>query len=103
MAFTGRRNQLFEKLFLGKSIEILRVAKAIAPGFQTADRFLEGLFIGFPDAHHFADRTHLCTQLILDSLELFKGPARKFDHHIVAVRHVFIQRAVLAAGNILQG
>ena len=45
---------------------------------------------------------HLCSELIFHTFELLECPARKLDHHIVAVRNVFVQCSVFAARNIFQ-
>ena len=78
------------------------MAKTIAACLQTADSFLESLFVGLTNTHNFTDGAHLGAQLILHAFELFKGPAGEFDNHIIAVRYIFVQSSVLAAGNILQ-
>ena len=77
------------------------MSQTVTPCFQGTDRLLKSFLIGLADTHNLTHGTHLSPQLILYALELFKGPACKFDHHIIAVRHIFIQSTVLAAGNLL--
>ena len=101
MAFAGRGNQHVEKLFFRVRIEILRMAQTKTSRLQAADRLLEGFLIGFADTHNLADGAHLGSQLVLHAFKLFKCPAGKFDNHIIAVRHVLIQGAVLSARNVL--
>ena len=78
------------------------MAKTVAACLKTADRFLESFLVGLTDTHHFTDGAHLGAQLILHAFEFFKSPAGEFDDHIIAIRHIFIQSSVLAAGNIFQ-
>ena len=103
MTFTGGRNQHGEELFLCFAVKILRMAQAVAAGFQAADGFLEGFLVVLADAHDFAYRTHLRTQLVFHAFEFFKGPAGELDYHIVSVRHIFVQSPVFSAGDVLQG
>ncbi len=77
------------------------MSQTIASCLQAANRFLERFFIRFSNAHHLAYSAHLGSQLVLYAFEFFKSPAGKFDYHIIAVRHILVQRAVFAAGNIL--
>jgi hypothetical protein len=90
-----------EELILAQVMEVFDKAKAIAVFLQRADGFLESFFIILTNAHDFADGAHLCAEVVIDALELFKGPASKFDDDIIAVRNVFVQCAVLAAGKVL--
>ena len=101
VAFAGRRDQHLEQLFPAFGMKIFGKAQTVASGLQAADGLLEGFFIGLADAHHFTHGTHLGAQLVLHALEFFKGPAGKLDDHIISVRHIFVQSAVFAAGNIL--
>ena len=100
MPFARWCDQKLKEFLLRHRIEIFRVAQTVATGFQAADGFLERLFIGFANAHHFPDRAHLGTEFILYAFELFKRPASEFDHDIIAVWYVFVECAVLAARNI---
>ncbi len=102
LTVAGGSDQKLQQLFLGLFVIILRIAQPITAIFQAADSLLEGFFIGLANAHDFAHSPHLGPQLILDALEFFKGPASEFDDDIIAVRHVFIQRSVFAAGDIVQ-
>ena len=102
MAVAAGGNQKPHQFFLGHMVIVLCVAQPIASCFQTADRFLEGLLIGLSNAHNFAYGSHLCSQFIFNTFKLFKGPACKFNHNIIAVRHIFIQCSILTAGNFLQ-
>ena len=102
MTLTARCLQPFQQFFLGKLIEILCKSQTVTSDFQAADGFLEGFFIVLADAHDFAHGTHLCAQLVFHTFELFECPAGKLDYHIVAVRHILIQCAILSAGNISQ-
>ena len=79
------------------------MTKTTAADFQTADSFLESFFICFTDAHHFADSAHLRSQFIFYPFKLLKCPAGKFNHYIIAVRHVFIQSTIFSTWNIFQG
>ena len=103
VAFAGRGIQLAEKVFLGHRLELLHMAESEASLLQGTDGLLEGFFIVLADAHDFADGTHLGSQMVLDALELLKGPAGELHDHIVAVRHILVQGAVLAAGKVCQG
>ena len=103
MPFTGRVCQHGEQLLFGFGTELLQVAKSIPAGFQAADRLLKSLFIGFADAHDFTHGTHLCAEFVLHTLKFLEGPAGKLDNHIIPVRHIFIQGAVFAAGDVFQG
>ncbi len=100
MALTGRRIQPSEQFFFRQRVKILRVPQTVTSRLQRTDRLLERLLIRFADAHNLAHGAHLCAQLVLHALELLKSPACKLDHHIVAVRHIFIQSPVLTAGNV---
>ena len=102
ISLAGRRNELLQKLFFCHGIKILRMAETVLSDLQTADGFLERLFEVLSNAHNFAHGTHLGSQLILHAFELLKRPAGELDHHIVAVRHIFIKSSVLAARDILQ-
>ena len=86
-----------QQFFLRLFVVILRKAKAVAAGLQTADCFLEGFLVGFSDAHDLANRAHLCAELVFHAFEFLEGPAREFDYDIVAVRHILVKRAVFAA------
>ena len=96
-------DQLLQQFLLGQFVKALHVSQTVTPFLQRTHRLLEGFFIVLADAHNLADRTHLCAQLVFDALELFKCPACKLHYHIVAARNVFIQCAVLAAGDLGQG
>ena len=52
-------------------------------GFQRADRLLQRLFEGPPDAHGLADRLHLGGKGAVRSREFFEGETRYLGHHIV--------------------
>ena len=103
MTFAGCGDQHFQQFLFGFLIEIFCMSETVTSGLQTADRFLECFFVVLSDAHNFADCTHLCSELIFHTFELLECPARKLDHHIVAVRNVFVQCSVFAARNIFQG
>ena len=77
------------------------MSQTIASGFQGTDCFLECFLIILTDTHDFTNGSHLGTQLILHTLELFKSPACKLNNNIISVRHIFIQRAILTTGDIL--
>ena len=62
--------------------------------FQTTDSLLQGFLVVLTDTHHFADGLHLRAELIFHRAELFKGPTRKLQHHIVARRRVLFERTV---------
>ena len=102
MALTGRRIQPSEQFFFRQRVKILRVAQPVTPRLKGTDGLLERFLICFADAHNLAHGAHLGAQLVLHTLELFKGPAGKLDHHIIAVRHIFIQRAVFSTGDVFQ-
>ena len=70
MPFARWCDQKLKEFLLCHRIEIFCVAQAVTSGFQTADSFLERLFIGFSNAHHFPDRTHLGTEFIFHAFEL---------------------------------
>ena len=102
MTVAARRDQKTQQILLRHFMIIPGIAQTVASRFQTAHRFLERFLICFSDTHDFADRTHLCSQLVFHAFKFFKCPAGKFDHHIVAVRHIFVQCAVFSAGDVLQ-
>ena len=77
------------------------MSQTITSGFQGTDCFLESFFIVFTDTHDFPNGSHLSTKLIFHTLELFKRPAREFNYHIVSIRNILIQCAILATWNIL--
>ena len=95
----GGRDQFLQQFF-PVQIAVTGTAKAVSPGLQTADGFLEGFFKVLSNAHDLADCPHLGTQLILYTFEFFKSPACKLDDHIIPVRNIFVQRSVFAAGNV---
>ena len=101
VTLAGRCDQHLEKLFFCFGVKIFGMAKTVTSCFQTADSFLERFFVSFSDAHHFAYGAHLCAELVFYAFEFFKCPACKFDYDIVSVWHVFIQRTVFSAWNIL--
>ncbi len=103
MPLAGGGDQPSEELLAAQSVEILHMSETVAAGLQAADGLLEGLLIILADAHDLTDGAHLGAQLVLDALELLKGPAGELDHDIVAVRDILVQGPVLAAGDILQG
>ena len=98
----GWRHQLLEQLLPREPVEVLHEPQAVAVFLQGTDRLLERLLVGLADAHHLAGGAHLRSQPVFHALELLKGPARELHHDVIAAGHVFIQRAVLPAGNILQ-
>ena len=101
MPFAGRGNQPVQQLLFGKGIKIRRMSQTVSPRFQRTDGFLERFLIGFADAHDLAYGTHLRSQFILHPFELLKCPAGKFNDHVIAVRHIAVQRPIFTAGNIL--
>ena len=76
------------------------MSKPVASVFQASDRFLERFFKGFPDAHNLAYRAHLRPQLVFYAFKLLKRPACKFNYDIIPVRHIAVERPVLAARNL---
>ena len=103
LSLAGGIHQQLQQLLLGHLVIIFRESQSVLADLQAADGFLESFLVGLSDAHHLAHGAHLGTQLILHAFELFKGPAGKFDYHIVAARHVFVQGSVFSAGNLVQG
>ena len=77
------------------------MAQTVTSGLQAADRLLEFLLVGLTNTHDFTDCAHLRAELVLHAFKLLTCPARELDHNVVAVRHVFVQGAVFAAGDIL--
>ena len=102
LALARRVREQGKQLVLCLVVEILRPAQTVTAVLQTADRLLEGFLIGLADAHDLTDGAHLRAQLVLGSLELLKGPARELNHNVVAARNVLVQRAVLAAGDLVE-
>ena len=51
--------------------------------FEASDCLLEGFLIVLTDAHDLADSSHLCSELIFNTLEFFKCPACELDNHKV--------------------
>ena len=103
MTLTVGSDQLLQQLFLGQFIKAFHVTQTVTALLQGTYCFLESFFIVLTNAHDFADRTHLCAQLVFHTLELLKCPACELHYHIIAARNIFIQRTVLAAGNLGQG
>ena len=83
-------------------MEIFGKSKAVTSDLQAADCFLECFFVSLADTHDFAHCTHLCAEFVLNAFEFLKCPSCKFNYHIVAVRHVFVQCAVFAARDLIQ-
>ena len=90
MPFAGRRIQSPQQLLLRQGVKILRMPQTVTPCLQRTDCLLESFLIRLTDTHDLAHGAHLGTQLVLHTLELLKSPTGKLDHHIVAVRHIFI-------------
>ena len=78
------------------------MSQTIPSRLQTADRFLECFLEILSDTHDFTHSTHLRTQFVLYPFEFLEGPSGKFDYHIVSIRHVFVQRTVFSAGDLIQ-
>ncbi len=93
-----QRHQLGQRAL----VEILGEAEAVAAVFQRADGFLERLLVGLADAHHLAHGAHLRAELVHRAFELLEGPAGELDHHVIAGRRVFLQRAVAPVGDLVQ-
>ena len=102
VAVAGRNSQAAEQLVSCQVIIIFGESQAVTSGFQAAYSFLKGFFVSFSNAHYFTHSPHLCAKFVLHAFKLFKGPAGKFNNHIIPVRHIFIQSAVFSAGDILQ-
>ena len=83
-------------------MEVLGEAQAVAAGLERADGLLERLLVGLADGHDLAHGAHLGAQLVLDALELLERPACELDDDVVAARDVVGQRAVLAAGDLVE-
>ena len=92
-----------QQLVFGLAVEVLGKAQTVAAGFQGADGLLEGFLVGLTNGHDFAHGTHLSAQLVLDALELLKGPASELQNNVLAVGNVLVQAAELAVGNLVQG
>ncbi len=101
MSLAGRSSQHPKQKLLGFFLQLRDLPQTVSPGLQRTYGLLEGFLIILPYAHDFAHGPHLGAQPILHALKLLKGPAGKLYHHIVSVRHILIQRAVFAAGNVL--
>ena len=100
VALTGRNHEFTEKLFLAQVIEVADMTETVASFFKRADCLLESFLVGLSDAHDFAYSAHLRAELVLDALEFLKCPSCEFDYDIIAVRHIFVEGAVLAARKI---
>ena len=92
-----------QEFILALCIVVLCIAEAVSSCLKASDSLLESLLVGLTDTHDLTYGTHLCSKLVLDTLELLKCPACKLDNHVVTVRNVFVQCAVLTALNILEG
>ena len=103
MALRRRGTQQGQQFFFGKLVEVFNMSQTIPAFFQRTYGFLEGFFIIFADAHDFAYCPHLGSQLVIHTLEFFKSPPGEFHYNIISVRYIFIQRTVLAAGQVFQG
>ena len=77
------------------------MSQPVSASFKTSDCFLERFFVGFADAHDLTDSAHLCAELVLNTLEFLKCPAREFDYNIVAAGYILIERAIFAALDFL--
>ncbi len=97
-----RIDQHLHQFILCFLMEIFGKSQTITSDLQTADSFLECLFIIFTDTHDFADSTHLCSQLVLGIFEFFKCPSGKFDNNIISAWHIFVQCTVDAARNLIE-
>ena len=86
----------------GPRVEVLGEAQPVAADLQRPDGFLQSLLVGLADAHGFAHGAHLRAQLVLGAAELLEGPAREFDHHVVARRRVLVERAALPVGDLVE-
>ncbi len=78
------------------------MTQTVTSRLQRTDGLLESLLVGFTDTHDLAHSAHLGAQPVLHAFEFLESPAGKLDHHIVAVRHIFIQRAVFSTGDVFQ-
>ena len=103
IALTVGNNELAEEFFLAQFVEVFDKSKAIAVLLQRTDRLLESFFVILADAHDFTDSSHLCAEMIIYALEFFKRPAGEFNDNVITVRNIFVQRAVFAAGKVLEG
>ena len=100
IALAVRNYEELKEFLLAELMEVLYITQAIAVFFKGTDRLLEGLFVVLADAHDFADRAHLCAEVVIDALEFFKCPAGEFNDYVVAVRNIFIESPVFAAGKL---
>ena len=103
ITLTGWGNQQLQQLFFGFFIKIFGMSQTVPSGFQASDCFLEGFFKSLSNTHDLSHRAHLSAQLVLHPFEFFKGPAGKFNYHVISVRHIFVQCTVFSAGNICKG
>ena len=91
-----------EQFVEGLLVVVLHEAQAIDVLLERADGLLEGLLVGLADGHDLAHGAHLRAQVVRDALELLEGPARELDDDVIAVRIVLVERAVLAAGDLVE-
>ncbi len=84
-------------------MKVLGKAKSITAVFQGPDGLLEGFLVSFSDAHDLTNGTHLCSEFVLGIRKLLEGPAREFDHHVVAIWRVLIKGTLPPVRNLVQG
>ena len=101
LPLAGRFCQESHQLIEGQVMKIFGKAQAVTADFQRTDGLLKGLLIILANAHCLADCAHLGPEFVLHPGKFFKGPARKFNHHILARRGIFFQGAVTPVGNFV--
>ena len=102
LALAGGVGQQVDELPQRLLVEVLGKAEAIAALLKRANGLLEGFLVGLADGHDLAHGAHLRAQTVLDALELLKGPAGELDDDVVAIGMVLVERAPLAAGNLVE-
>ena len=85
-----------------KVMEVLGESESVSADLKAPYSLLECFLICLTDAHYLADSTHLCAELVLNTLKLLKCPSCKLDNNVVAVRNVLVKRTVLAARDLVE-
>ena len=91
LSFAAGLAQHGHELLERKVMEVLCESESVSADLKTADSLLKCFLICLTDAHYLADSTHLCAELVLNTLEFLKCPSCKLDNNVVAVRNVLVK------------
>ena len=90
------------KIFLALVMEVLGESEAVSSCLKRSYSLLESFLICLTDAHYLTYGTHLCTELVLSTLELLESPSCELDYNVVSVGYVLIESTVLTAGDLIK-